>query len=199
MGEPPLDPRERRVLTIPNVLSLLRLASVPLFIWLFVSDREEAAVIIYAAGAWTDFFDGYIARRTGSITELGKLLDPLADRAVIVALAIALVATEALPLWLAAVVVIRDVLVLSLFPALDRRGIRRIPVNFVGKTATALLLAGLTFMAWSETTWPLTDVLGDVGLAITVAGAGLYWVAAGLYAREAVGRLNALKDSRVIE
>ena len=199
MTEPPLDPSERRVLTIPNVLSLLRLASVPLFIWLFVTDREEAAVIIFAVGAWTDFFDGFIARRTGSITQLGRLLDPLADRAVIVALAIALVASGALSLWLAAVVVIRDILVLSLFPALDRRGIRRIPVNFAGKTATALLLTGLTLMAWSETTWPLAEIFGDVGLVLTAAGAGLYWVAAYLYAREAMGRLSALKDSRVIE
>ena len=199
MTEAPLESSERRVLTIPNVLSLIRLASVPVFIWLFVDDREEAAVIIFAAGAWTDFFDGYIARRTGSITQLGKLLDPLADRAVIVALAIALVATEALSLWLAATIVVRDVLVLSLFPALDRRGMRRIPVNFVGKTATALLLLGLTLMAWSETSWPLTDVFGDIGLVITVAGAALYWVAGYLYAREALGRLSALRDSRVIE
>jgi cardiolipin synthase len=199
MTEAPLESSERRVLTIPNVLSLIRLASVPVFIWLFVDDREEAAVIIFAAGAWTDFFDGYIARRTGSITQLGKLLDPLADRAVIVALAIALVATEALSLWLAATIVVRDVLVLSLFPALDRRGMRRIPVNFVGKTATALLLLGLTLMAWSETSWPLTDVFGDIGLVITAAGAALYWVAGYLYAREALGRLSALRDSRVIE
>jgi cardiolipin synthase (CMP-forming) len=199
MTEPPLEASERRVLTIPNLLSLLRLASVPVFIWLFVTDREEAGVVVYAVGAWTDFFDGYIARRTGSITQLGKLLDPLADRAFIVALAIALVATEAMSLWLAAVIVIRDVLVLSLFPALDRRGIQRIPVSFVGKTATALLLLGLTLMAWSETTFPLAGASGDVGLAITAAGAGLYWVAAFLYAREAMGRLNALKNSRVIE
>ena len=199
MTEAPLESSERRVLTIPNVLSLIRLASVPVFIWLFVGDREEAAVIIFAAGAWTDFFDGYIARRTGSITQLGKLLDPLADRAVIVALAIALVATEALSLWLAATIVVRDVLVLSLFPALDRRGMRRIPVNFVGKTATALLLLGLTLMAWSKTSWPLTDVFGDIGLVITAAGAALYWVAGYLYAREALGRLSALRESRVIE
>lgn len=199
MSEPPLDASERRVLTIPNVLSLLRLASVPVFIWLFVTDREEAAVIVYAAGAWTDFFDGYIARRTGAITQLGKLLDPLADRAFIVALAIALVATDTLPLWLAAVIVIRDVLVLSLFPALDRRGIQRLPVNFVGKTATALLLFGLTLLAWSQTAWPLTGPAEAAGLVVTAAGAGLYWVAAYLYAREALGRLNAVKDPRVIE
>jgi len=199
MTEPPLDAPGRRVLTIPNVLSLIRLASVPVFIWLFVTDRKEAAVILYAAGAWTDFFDGFIARRTGSISELGKLLDPLADRALIVALAVALVATDALSLWLAAVIVVRDILVLSLWPALDRRGVRRIPVNFVGKTATAALLTGLTLMAWSETTFPLAGYFGDVGLVTTAIGAGLYWVAGFLYAREAWGRLSALRDSRVIE
>src|SRR5918999_4865264 len=67
-----------RLATIPNLLSALRLASVPVFIGLFVSGHEEAAVILYAVGAWTDFFDGYIARHTGQVTEIGKLLDPLA-------------------------------------------------------------------------------------------------------------------------
>src|SRR5919106_1769508 len=81
-----------RLLTIPNLLSFGRLATVPVFVWLFVSGRENAAVIVYAVAAWTDFFDGFIARRTHSVTELGKLLDPLADRVFIVALALALVA-----------------------------------------------------------------------------------------------------------
>ena len=54
-----------RVLTVPNVLSAIRLATVPVFLYLFVTGREEAAVILYGAGAWTDFFDGYIARRLG--------------------------------------------------------------------------------------------------------------------------------------
>ncbi|HEU4481068.1 MAG TPA: CDP-alcohol phosphatidyltransferase family protein, partial [Actinomycetota bacterium] len=141
-------PASERFLTVPNVLSLLRLASVPVFVWLFASGRENAAVILYAAGAWTDFFDGYIARLTGSVTELGKLLDPLADRVFIVALCIALVLRDTLPLWLALTIVVRDLIVLSLFPALERRRIERIRVNFVGKCATAALLFGLTLLAW---------------------------------------------------
>ena len=189
-------PTTRRLWTIPNVLSLLRLASVPVFVWLFVSDRENAAVILYAAGAWTDFFDGLIARRFNQVSELGKLLDPLADRILILALAIALVAREVLPLWLALTVVGRDLLILSVFPLLERRKVPRIAVNFTGKTATASLLAGLTLLAWSETTFPGAGSVEPVGMGFTVLGAVLYWAAAVMYARQARDLVRALTTQK---
>src|SRR5688500_7709916 len=129
-----------KVLTIPNIISFVRLATVPLFLWLWFSDEREAAVIVYALGATTDFLDGYIARRTDSVSELGKLLDPLADRVFIVALALALVGSGALPWPLALAVIARDILILSLYPMVQRRGVPKIEVNFVGKSATAALL-----------------------------------------------------------
>src|SRR5688572_30562156 len=153
------DDGMQRILTIPNVLSGLRLASVPVFLWLWLDGMRDAAVILYAAGAWTDFFDGYIARRTNSVTELGKLLDPLADRVLIVALTIALVAADVLPWWLAVVVIGRDVLVLVAWPFLESRGVPRIAVNRIGKTATASLLLGLTLLALSETTLEWVDAV----------------------------------------
>ena len=174
-----------RVLTVPNVLSALRLASVPIFIWLFATDRENAAVILYGVGATTDFFDGYIARRLGQVSELGKLLDPLADRVFIVALAVALLIREVLPLWLFVTIVARDVLILIAFPLLEKRGVARIRVNFTGKTATAFLLFGLTVLAWSETTFPLQAYADEIGMTFTVLGAVLYWVAAVMYAQQA--------------
>jgi cardiolipin synthase (CMP-forming) len=181
-----------RVLTIPNILSLARLATVPVFVWLFVTDRTNAAVTLYAIAAWTDFFDGYLARRFNSVSELGKLLDPLADRVFIVALAVALVARDVLPLWLALTIIARDVVILSVFPFVDRSGIQRIPVNFTGKSATAALLAGLTLLAASETTVPVfgNDTSADIGLVLTILGAILYWVAGILYARELLVRLK---------
>jgi cardiolipin synthase len=199
MTTPRQDPRRARLATIPNVLSLLRLISVPVFVFLFVTGREESAVVLYAAGAASDFLDGYIARRTHSVTEVGKLLDPLADRIFIVALAVALVSREVLPLWLAIAVIARDVLVLSLFPALESRGIERIRVNVVGKTATASLLFGLTLLAWSETSFPLNSDVAPLGMAFTLVGGALYWVAGALYAREAVNKIHALRTSRIIE
>ena len=182
----PQEQASRRILSIPNVLSFIRLATVPVFIWLFVADETNLAVAIYAAGAWTDFFDGYIARRFNQVTELGKLLDPLADRVFIVALAVALVASDALPLWLALAIVARDVLLLAAFPFVDKRGIRRIRVTFAGKTATAALLCGLTLVAYSETTFPGADLVDEIGFAFVLGGAILYWITAFQYAREAL-------------
>jgi cardiolipin synthase len=176
---------ETRIVTVPNLLSGLRLASVPVFVWLFVSDREEAAVILYGIGAATDWVDGYIARRTGAVTELGKLLDPLADRIFIVALALALLARGALPAWLGGVIIVRDMAVLVLWPVVDRRSARRIRVNFVGKTATAALLVGLTWLALSETRWSFGGRAREIGLAGTMAGAVLYWTSGIMYARAA--------------
>jgi cardiolipin synthase (CMP-forming) len=181
-----------RVLTIPNLLSFARLLTVPVFLWLWLSDRRDAAVILYAAGAWTDFFDGKIARATNSVTELGKLLDPIADRVFIITLAVALVAADVLPWWLMGVLVVRDVILLAAFPILEKKGVERIAVNFVGKSATAALLAGLTTLAISETSVSWADVGVIPGLTLTVLGAVLYWIAAALYGREAVQRLQAL-------
>ncbi|HEX2049984.1 MAG TPA: CDP-alcohol phosphatidyltransferase family protein [Actinomycetota bacterium] len=198
-GDAPADPAPEvapavvapdRLATLPNLLSAVRLAATPVFVALFVTGREEAAVILYGAAAWTDFFDGYIARRTNSISELGKLLDPLSDRLLILALTIALVARGVLAWWLAAAVIVRDVLVLSLFPLFDRRGLGRIPVNFTGKLATACLLLGLTLLAWSATSFPLERPARGIGLAFASAGAVFYWAAAVLYARAVWARLR---------
>ena len=182
-----------RIWTIPNVLSFLRLASVAVFLWLWLNEMRDAAVILYAVGASTDFFDGYIARRTNSVTELGKLLDPLADRVLIIALTIALIAAGVLPLWLAAVIIGRDVLVLAAFPLLEKRGLPRIAVNRVGKSATASLLVGLTLLALSETSLGWADVARGPGLGFVFLGAVLYWAATFLYAKEAFGNLATSK------
>ena len=181
----------RRVFSIPNLLSFARLSTVPVFLWLWVSGRQEAAVILYGIGASTDFLDGYIARRTDSVTELGKLLDPFADRVFIVALAVALVASDTLWGWLAVVVVGRDVVVLAAYPLLQKHGLHKIPVNMVGKTATACLLFGLTSLAWSETTFVGAGIGDVMGLGFVVAGAVLYWAAGAMYAREALHRVRA--------
>ena len=168
-----------------------------MFIWLFVVDETNAAVALYAAGAWTDFFDGYLARRLNQVTELGKLLDPLADRIFIVALAVALVASDALPLWLALGIVARDVLLLAAFPFVDKKGVRRIRVTFAGKTATAALLFGLTLIAYSETTFWQADKPDEVGFAFVLGGAILYWITAFQYAREALAVVKAADDEGV--
>lgn len=188
-------PRPRSNLTIPNLLSALRLASVPVFLTLFIRGHENAGVAVYAVAAWSDFADGYIARRMNQVTDLGKLLDPLADRVFIVALAVALVVRGVLDSALAGAVFLRDGLILAAFPWWEARGVGRIEVNRVGKAATAALLTGLTWMAWSETTFPLAGVAERPGWSLVVAGAGLYWIAAIMYFVEARRRLHSRAEA----
>jgi cardiolipin synthase len=170
--------------TVPNVLSALRLATVPIFVTLFIAGHTDAAVILYGCAAWTDFFDGWLARRLGQVSELGKLLDPLADRVFILALAVMLVIRGTLVWWLAAAIIVRDVLVLAVYPLIERRGLARIPVNLVGKAATALLLFGLTWLAVSATSVSWHALAHTIGFALVVVGVGLYWVATFMYGRE---------------
>ena len=188
-----------RLLTVPNVLSAARLACVPVFVWLFATGRTDAAVVLFGVAALSDFVDGFVARRTGAVTDLGKLLDPLADRVLIVALCLALVARDTLPAWLAAAVVARDLLVLSLWPLLERRGVPRLPVNIVGKAGTALLLVGLVWLALTETAFGWAPETRGPGLATVVAGGILYWAAAALYGREAAGRWRSVTVREPLE
>ena len=190
--EEPARTDTNRIATIPNLMSFARLLSVPVFVWLFISGRENAGWLLYAAGAWTDFFDGYIARRTNQVSELGKILDPIADRVLIVALAIALLAADVLPWWLALAIILRDVLIAVAAPLLERKGMERMSVSFTGKCATAALLTGLSLLGYSETTFPAAEFGDDIGIWFVVLGAVLYWVAGFMYAREAGRRLRAM-------
>src|SRR5919106_4441896 len=103
----------RRVLTVPNLLSFVRILLIPLFIVLLLDpDTRLAGFLLLGAVVSTDWVDGYIARRTGQVTELGKLLDPLADRLAMAAALITFVALDLFPLWAAAVILVRDTVVL---------------------------------------------------------------------------------------
>ena len=134
---------EDRVLTIPNVLSLVRLALIPLFLWLVLDLRADlAAVAVLTVSGITDWADGAIARRTGQTTRLGRLLDPLVDRLTIAATLIGLALRDLVPWWLVALLAAREVLLLALVPALRRRGLLALPVHYLGKAATFALYWG---------------------------------------------------------
>jgi cardiolipin synthase len=132
--------------------------------------------------ASTDWIDGYVARRTHRVSELGKLLDPLADRLAIVAVLIALVVRDAFPPWAAALIVVRDLmLVLVGAVALATRDIR-IEVRTIGKAATLTLMVAVPSIAWGAfDLWPATaaTILGWIGFAVGIV---LSYAAAGMYA-----------------
>ena len=189
--------RAQELTTIPNILSILRLASVPVFIWLFVSGHEMVAVFIYGTAAFTDFVDGFIARRLDQVTELGKLLDPLADRIFVIALTVALVIRGTLPWWLALIVVGRDAIVLIMFPLMERRGMPRIAVNFIGKTATAWLLFGLSWLAVTAT--GVDWAVRPIGLLFVSLGAAAYWISGTMYFKEMRAQMRSQDNVREVE
>ncbi|MEY4171552.1 MAG: hypothetical protein RLZ94_2625 [Actinomycetota bacterium] len=183
---------EDRVLTIPNVLSLLRLALIPLFLWLVLDLRADlAAVAVLTVSGITDWADGAIARRTGQTTRLGRLLDPLVDRLTIAATLIGLALRDLVPWWLVALLAAREVLLLALVPALRRRGLLALPVHYLGKAATFALYWGFPFVLVGAGSAPWEQVLGALGWAFVIWGTALYWYAAVLYLDQARRVLRA--------
>ncbi len=188
-----------RVVTLPNVLSFLRLLGVPLFLWLLlVREADLWAVAVLVVGGASDWFDGYLARKWNQRSRLGQILDPAADRLYILATLIGFVARDIVPLWLLIVLVTRDVLLLLMVPALRSRGFISLPVHFLGKAATFLLLYAfpLVLLGAGEEPWQLTFRI--VGWALVIWGAILYWSAGVLYLRQCVDVVRNFPPQRRI-
>src|ERR1700733_9497305 len=136
MAAEPAGPGEDRILTVPNVITLVRLACIPVFVVLLaVGGRSEwfpAAVLLGAISA-TDSVDGFVARRFAQVSSLGKVLDPLADRLLIVTAAVSIVAVGAVPLGIAIIALAREVFVGSGFLVVAIAGGRRMDVSRIGK------------------------------------------------------------------
>jgi len=184
-----------RVLTIPNILSFGRLALVPVFLWLLLVPRETwsdlLALFILGLSAFTDWLDGYLARRWNQITRVGQLLDPVADRLYIVATVVAFVLRDIIPLWFALLIVARDVVLALVIPVLRHYGLGPLPVHFLGKAATFNLLYALPLLLLGEFDGVFGTVALVFGWAFALWGAGLYWAAAALYIEEARRQIRA--------
>jgi cardiolipin synthase len=180
---PDADPiASDRILTIPNLLSLVRLALIPLFVGFLVTKHDPEALATLLAASVTDFLDGFLARRLNQVSRLGQLLDPVVDRLCIVAAALGLAFREILPWWLVLVVLARDVALLVVAGVLAAHNVPIVPVSKVGKLATALLLAALPVLVLAATLPVTGPVLLPLGLVLAVVGAALYWVAGVGYA-----------------
>jgi cardiolipin synthase (CMP-forming) len=181
-----------RIWTVPNMLSFLRLAMVPVFLWLILGPELDgiAFLLLLASGA-TDWLDGKIARSTGQITRLGTLLDPLADRLFIIATLIGLLLRDIVPVWLVVLLLSRDLMLTGLLPALRRRGLNALPVHFLGKAATMNLLYALPLLLLADGTGRLASIAFPVGWAFAMWGVVLYWYAGVLYVLQAKAILAA--------
>ncbi|GAC1379671.1 MAG: CDP-alcohol phosphatidyltransferase family protein [Pseudarthrobacter sp.] len=186
-----------RVFTVPNALTVLRFMGVPLFIWLVLAQQEYGiAVVVLAVMAGSDWIDGYVARRFDQASKLGRVIDPLADRLALIAVAITLVIAGVVHwLYLAALLVPDAVLLaMTLF---FFRGHPDLPVSRVGKVRTGLLLLGTPLLVLSR----LDSPAGAPLLIATwiVLGLGLvgHWIAAYNYfwAILRKGRMQSHQDA----
>jgi cardiolipin synthase (CMP-forming) len=181
-----------RVLTVPNFVTAVRLACMPIFVWLlFGAGRQTAAAILLGVLGATDWVDGFAARRWHQVSNLGKVLDPLADRVLVLTGVLSVIVVGAVPLWFGAATVAREVLVSGAVLLLAVMGAERIDVLWVGKAGTfGLMFAYPTFLlahgtaAWQEPFEVIAWVCGIPGLVLA-------WIAAVAYlprSRQALAR-----------
>ena len=174
----------RRVLTVPNVISVLRLLCIPLFLWLLfgVDERTAAFLLLGFLGA-TDWIDGWIARRYHQESELGKILDPVADRAVLLTAAIALTADGVVPLWVGVAVLARELAISIATLVIASAGARRIDVQWVGKAGAFFLFLAFPGFLWVDTLGPgaFRDLISFATWTLTILGLGFSYYAAFTY------------------
>ncbi len=182
------DP-DARVVTIPNAISVARLAGVPVFLWLVLGLQSEAgdwwAVGLLIAAGLSDWLDGKIARALNQQSRLGQVLDPAADRLYIVATVAALGIRSIIPWWLVGLLAARELLLGVVLLVLRRHGYGPLQVSFVGKAATLALLYAfpLLFLGAHPTTY--AEVARVAGWAFAIWGTALYLCAALLYVEQA--------------
>jgi cardiolipin synthase len=173
-----------RVMTVPNVLSLLRLVLVPVFAWLILTGHDGLALITLAASGISDYLDGKLARSWGQVSRVGQLLDPFADRLYILSTLIALAWRAVIPWWLVVAIVGRDVLLALTLPVLARHGYGPPPVHFLGKAATLNLLYAFPLLLLADGNSLAAQIAEPIAWAFAWWGMALYWWAGWLYLRQ---------------
>lgn len=182
-----------RILTIPNVISFIRLLGVPLFLWLIlVPEADEWALVVLVLAGLSDWLDGKIARATGQISRLGQVLDPMADRLYILAALVGLAVREIIPWWLVILLISRDLLLLFMLPPLKKRGLVGLPVHFLGKAATFCLLYAFPLLLLGDVDGWVGTAAQVFGWAFAIWGTALYWYAALLYLEQARRVIRAI-------
>ena len=165
-----------RWLTVPNVLSLARLAGVPLFLWLLLGPQYDLlAVLVLALSGLTDWLDGKIARLLDQSSRLGELLDPAVDRLYTLSTLLAFGLREILPWWVIAVLLGRDLVLLLALPMLRHYGYGPLEVHYMGKGATLCLLYAFPLLLLADNVHgTLQTVVQPLAVAFTIWGGALY-------------------------
>lgn len=183
-AEPALS---NRVWTVPNILSLLRLAGVPLFVYLLLGPKADGwAIAILIAAGFTDWADGKLARMLGQSSRLGALLDPAADRLYILATLIAFVIRDVVPIWVVAAILGRDLVVGLSLLVLRRLGYQALQVNYIGKAATFNLLYAFPALLLADGESAVAAAVAPLAYAFTAWGGVLYLISGFTYVSQVI-------------
>ena len=190
------DADRSSIWTLPNAVSALRLLGVPVFLWLVLGPEADVlAVLLLMVSGFTDWLDGYLARRLNQTSKLGEILDPVADRLYILAVVVGLALRHIIPWWVALILPARDAFLWCLVPFLRTRGYSALPVHFLGKAATFNLLYAFPLLFIGDGDGTIATLGKMFGWAFAIWGIGLYWWAGLLYAWQ-VRKLLADRDRR---
>jgi CDP-diacylglycerol--glycerol-3-phosphate 3-phosphatidyltransferase len=164
-------------LNLPNFLTVLRILLVPVVVVALLEETPNAdtiAAVVFCAAAFTDGLDGYIARSRGSITTFGKLMDPIADKLLIIAPLVSLVSLDRIEAWVAMVIIAREFAVTALRMVAVEQGVV-IPASTLGKAKTIAQVAAIfAVIAFQSTPWPV-DLLVYAAVAVTVVSGADYF------------------------
>lgn len=196
---PAVDPTVDRLLTVPNVITVVRLLFLPVFLWLLFGRDEPvlAALVLGALGA-TDWVDGYVARRWNQVSTAGKILDPVADRLLFFVGGGAILIDGSIPTGVAVLVLVREVLVSVATIALALAGAARIDVTWWGKAGTFCMMFALPLFLASSGDLARADQVRFVAWGFTVPGLVFGYIALGLYVPIALRALRAGRSGRAV-
>ncbi|HCU96615.1 MAG TPA: CDP-diacylglycerol--glycerol-3-phosphate 3-phosphatidyltransferase [Actinobacteria bacterium] len=174
--------QHERILTVPNAISVARLAGVPVFLWLVLGPKADGwAVGLLILAGLSDWLDGMIARAWNQQSRLGQLLDPAADRLYIAATLAGLALRMIIPWWLVALLVGRELVLGAALLVLRRYDYGPLQVSLVGKAATMCLLYAFPLLFLGDHAGTPALVARVIGWAFAIWGSALYWWAAALY------------------
>ena len=195
MSAPTNSEPENQILTIPNLITLVRLLCLPVFVWLLLGQENPlaAGALLGVLGA-TDWVDGWYARRFNAVSDLGKIFDPVVDRLLFFVAIFAIIIAGAAPLWFCIAVLVREVALSLATLVLASLGARRIDVTWIGKAATFGLMVAFPGFLWASTDWVLQPFFEIAAWACAVPSLAASYYSAGLYVP--IG-LRALRDGRM--
>ncbi|WP_280257182.1 CDP-alcohol phosphatidyltransferase family protein [Nocardia wallacei] len=199
-SEPPdlqADARADRILTVPNVLSVLRLIGVPVLLWLLLVEHADGwAFALLVVSGFTDFLDGKLARLLDQYSRLGALLDPFVDRLYLVATVLGLLVRGILPWPFVVLLIGRDLVLAAVLPIYRRRGLPPPEVIYLGKAATFALMSALPWLLAGQMDWAAAGFSRAFGWALLIWGTAVYLWTGILYLGKALAVSRAIPAVR---